>query len=63
MEKEDFNMFDVAVSFNGKDRSIVEEKVREMTQAGIRVFYDFNDHKDTTHSTVMRVIEHAQKAV
>ena len=30
--------FDVAVSFNGKDRHIVEEKVREMTQAGIRVF-------------------------
>lgn len=34
------SQFDVAVSFNGKDRNIVEEKVREMTRAGIRVFYD-----------------------
>ena len=38
--KDVFLNFDVAVSFNGKDRNIVEEKVREMRRAGIRVFYD-----------------------
>ena len=35
------SQFDVAVSSQWtNDRNIVEEKVREMTRAGIRVFYD-----------------------
>ena len=32
--------FDVAVSYAGEDRELVEEIVRRIKDAGIRVFYD-----------------------
>lgn len=35
--------YDVAVSFSGKDRSLVAELVKSLEMRGVEVFYDFNE--------------------
>jgi GTPase SAR1 family protein len=35
--------YDIAVSFAGEDRAVIQTLVKEMEQRGIEVFYDFNE--------------------